>query len=229
VVTLSSHNPNTVGYTDNNVSQHRDPSHISFDNGTNMGFVAACGPAAMGYWDGSDLPFYYSLASQFPIGDRYFCSVMGPTYPNRRFLIAATALGDVTTDAGFRVPVVVVSPWSKRNHVSHAVYDHTSILKLIETKWNLPALTYRDANARDMLDFLALDAARPPFAEPPTLAAPLNPFTGPLRATSLSAGFHPIATAVPGSGPAPDALVETIPTDTDALIARHTKRALASS
>ena len=53
----------------------------------------------MGYWTGEDLPFYYSMARQFPIGDRYFCSVMAQTYPNRRFLIAATALGDVATNA----------------------------------------------------------------------------------------------------------------------------------
>ena len=51
------------------------------------------------------------------------------------------------------------------------VHDHTSILKLIETKWNLPALTYRDANADNLLD--CLDFRRPPaFLEPPTLPAP---------------------------------------------------------
>jgi hypothetical protein len=48
---------------------------------------------------------------------------------------------------GFRVPFAIVSPWARHQHVSHAVYDHTSILKLVETKWNPPALTYRDANA----------------------------------------------------------------------------------
>lgn len=59
---------------------------------------------------------------------------------------------------GFRVPAIVISPWAKKNHVSHVVYDHTSILALIERKWNLPALTMRDANANDMLDFIDLDA-----------------------------------------------------------------------
>ena len=57
---------------------------------------------------------------------------------------------------GFRVPFAVVSPWARRHHVSHVVYDHTSILKLVETKWNLPALTYRDANANAPLDMLDL-------------------------------------------------------------------------
>jgi phospholipase C len=72
---------------------------------------------------------------------------------------------------GFRVPFAIASPWARRQYVSHAVYDHTSILKLVETKWNLPALTYRDANALAPLDML--DLRRPPFAEPPPLAQPL--------------------------------------------------------
>lgn len=59
---------------------------------------------------------------------------------------------------GFRVPAVVVSPYGKRNHVSHAMYDQTSIMATLQLKWNLPALTWRDANAHDMLDFIDLDA-----------------------------------------------------------------------
>jgi phospholipase C len=70
---------------------------------------------------------------------------------------------------GFRVPAVIVSPYARRNYVSHRLHDHTSVLKLIETKWNLPALTFRDANADDLLDSLDL-RARPAFAAPPELA-----------------------------------------------------------
>ena len=54
----------------------------------------------MGYWTKNDLPFTYSLASTFPIADRWFCSVLGQTDPNRRYLIAATSAGmtdDVST------------------------------------------------------------------------------------------------------------------------------------
>jgi phospholipase C len=69
------------------------------------------------------------------------------------------------------VPAVVVSPWARRDHVSHVVYDHTSILKLVETKWNLPAMSNRDANAANLLDTLDLGAARPPFLAPPRLDA----------------------------------------------------------
>jgi hypothetical protein len=45
------------------------------------------------------------------------------------------------------------------------------VLKFIETKWNLGALTYRDANASNLLDSLDLEGP-PAFAEPPTLPAP---------------------------------------------------------
>jgi phospholipase C len=72
---------------------------------------------------------------------------------------------------GFRVPCAIISPWSKRDYVSHNVFDHSSICKLVETKWNLPAMTYRDANANNMLDLL--DFANPGFVKPPTLATPL--------------------------------------------------------
>jgi phospholipase C len=75
---------------------------------------------------------------------------------------------------GFRVPCAVVSPYAKKNYVSHTVYDHTSILKTVETKWNLPALTRRDANAHSLLDMVDLHA-KPAFLKPPHLPAPPDP------------------------------------------------------
>src|ERR1700727_3247272 len=50
---------------------------------------------AMGYWTEHDLPFYYGLARTFPLADRWFSSCLGPTFPNRRFLIAGTAHGPI--------------------------------------------------------------------------------------------------------------------------------------
>ena len=47
----------------------------------------------MGYWTAADLPFYHGLARTFPLGDRYFASVMTSTWPNRLFLMAATSFG----------------------------------------------------------------------------------------------------------------------------------------
>jgi phospholipase C len=68
----------------------------------------------------------------------------------------------------------VVSPYSKKGFVSHTVYDHTSILKTVEEKWNLPALTRRDANANSMFDMVDLNSA-PAFLTPPELRAAYNP------------------------------------------------------
>ncbi len=309
--------------------------HLSYDNGTCRGFaMSASGPVSMGYFDATDLPFTCSVAKTFPINDRYFCSVMAETFPNRRFLISGTALGivkdtlpralppngvifqalsrygvswrdyhaslptlgvyvrlledsslnsnvvgieqffadardgtlpgfslvdpDFGTDSeenpqdvqygdvflaevvnalmdspswprtlfiwtydehggyfdhvpppsavapddvrpditvppdqpggydryGFRVPMGVVSPYSKPDYVSHVTSDHTSILKLVETKWNLPALTKRDANASNLLDMVDL-RARPAFLEPPTLEKAADPS---LRAQCLTSG-----------------------------------------
>ena len=55
--------------------------------------------------------------------------------------------------------------------MTSVVHDHTSILAMVERKWNLPPLTHRDAAAADLSDFL--DLTRPAFADPPPLAAPL--------------------------------------------------------
>ena len=350
------------------VTQNWNSSHIQIDGGKMDGF-AATSTSAMGYWDESDIPFYYSMAKTFCVGDRSFASAPCQTYPNRRFLYAATAQGTIATDTstnfslpgpangtlmdkmtehgvswrsyftdlpalvivpqnlenhplnfspipqfytdcllgtlpavsfvdpefniistvgsplfdflktavtaipnvpqdvidlvhsldvkvnaqgaseenpddisigeafvasvvsavmaspnwartllvwtydehggyydhvppvrvpepdsipptlaktnipgnyditGMRVPTVVVSPYSKPNAVTSVMHDHTSIIATIAAKWNLPALTYRDANANTLLDFLDLENP-PAFLTPPKLAAPSNPTLG---------------------------------------------------
>jgi phospholipase C len=320
-------------------SQAWQASHMSYDGGRNDGFVKASGDAAMWFWDQRDLPTTYSLARHFPLGERYFCSVLAQTFPNRRFLFAGTASGSIddkvysltataangtifdrfdahkisyasyyenqaswlimpnvrakpaqlaraltidhffadaaagrlpqfsivepdygTTseenpqdiqvgedfvakvvhailhspnwkhtalfltydehggyydhvpppraikpDAikpqtypgenapggydryGFRVPMIVVSPWARRNYVSRQVQDHTSILAFAERKWNLPALTFRDANAQPMTDYF--DFRRPTFAVPPAIAA--GPPLGPGMAKCTAQGYTP--------------------------------------
>ncbi len=324
-------------------SQEWQASHTQYADGALDGFVvSASGPVAMGYFDSSLLPFTYSLAETFPIADRWFCSMLGQTDPNRRFLIAGTAagmtddievpdsvasfssgipvnpliqdallatpangtifdrlssfgvswcdytadyptgttselfalddavvtelnyqaVGNFFTDAasgslpaftlldpdystqsqenpqdvsvgeaflydvvqalftspqwlttllvvtydehggyydhvpppvalvpdaippvvatgestydgfaryGFRVPTLVVSPFAIPGGLTHTVYDQTSILAMVESKWNLPAMTYRDANANDLtgfLDMTALQNDTPTFREP---------------------------------------------------------------
>lgn len=275
--------------------------HKAWNNGKNDQFAMQSDARAMGYFDQTDLPFYYAIANRFVIADRYFHSALSPTFPNRYFLLAGTAFGHIrnivpdtnteykqktifdildqygvnwkyyTNDEGylklfgplyekdkhkmaeiadyeydlthrslpqvvfldaafdgedehpdaniqvgqawvaarvrglldspywynsvlfltydegggffdhvpppaacvpdnvppmlqensypakydrygFRVPFIAVSPFAKKHHVSHVTYDHTSILKFIETKFNLPALTKRDANADSMMD-----------------------------------------------------------------------------
>jgi phospholipase C len=54
--------------------------------------------------------------------------------------------------SGFRVPVMLISPWSKPHFVWHMQTDYTSILKLIETRFSLNPLTRRDLNAGDLTD-----------------------------------------------------------------------------
>jgi phospholipase C len=73
---------------------------------------------------------------------------------------------------GPRVPAVVVSPYSKPNGATNVVHDHTSVLATIEAKWNLPALTYRDANAATVVDFLDMEDAA--LLTPPTIDGPSN-------------------------------------------------------
>jgi len=82
-------------------SQSWHASHLQWRHGTCKGFVAstqavepdADAAVAMGYWAEDDIPFYYGLARTFPLADHWFSSCLGPTFPNRRFLIAGTAHG----------------------------------------------------------------------------------------------------------------------------------------
>ena len=304
-------------------------THLEIDHGHMDGFLAQnrvlgdpSGRRAMGYYDASDLPFYYRLASTFGIGDRYFASVPGPTFPNRFYELAGTSFGHTENDPprtggftqptifgrlqqagiswavydaqaatanafadvqvhadhlkpisqyfadaaagtlpevafleptyvatvdketdehppsnfqlgqrftaqivralmaspdwsssaflltwdehggyydhvvppsapkpddippmlkqsdlrvpfdryGVRVPLLVVSPFSRPHFVSHRVSDHTSILALIEHRFGLAPLTRRDARANPLLEYF--DFARPRFNAPPSLPDP---------------------------------------------------------
>ena len=88
---------------------------------------------------------------------------------------------------GFRVPTIVISPWAKPHYISRVVHDHTSITAFIERKWNLPAMTLRDANAHPMTNYF--NFRKPHFLEPPKLAA--APKLGPGLAKCHAAGLSP--------------------------------------
>jgi phospholipase C len=326
-------------------TQSWNASHQAYADGANSGFVKASGPVAMRFFDQQRMPFSSSLAAHFPIGQRYFSSVLAQTYPNRRFLFTGTASGTTATSAatfsipaangtifdrlntyginwanyfqnvpsalivpgygtaatgkllpmsqfyedaaggklpqytfldpqytttseenpqdiqvgerfvasivralmkaptwsstalfinydegggyydhvpppkavkpddvapipvagnvpgqydryGFRVPLFVVSPYARANYVSNIVQDHTSVLAFTERKWNLPAMTFRDANAHPMTDYF--DFSKPTFATPPPLAK--APGLGPGLQACKAEGLNP--PLPPGTVPA---------------------------
>jgi phospholipase C len=79
------------------------PQHQSWDNGAMDGFVTSRLPInpndavlAMGYYTRADIPYYYALSDAFTICDNYFCSVIGPTDPNRLYSMAASLDPDGT-------------------------------------------------------------------------------------------------------------------------------------
>ncbi len=90
---------------------------------------------------------------------------------------------------GVRVPLMVASPFAKKGYVSHLVTDHTSITRFIENRFDLPAMTVRDANAWPMLDLFDFD--NPPFTTPPTDAP---------SAVPAQAGIDWCANNPPGTG-----------------------------
>jgi phospholipase C len=99
-------------------------------------------------------------------------TILKPLFPGYVRHCEELVAGPLTYDTyGFRVPAVIVSPYARPDHVISEVFDHTSVLKLVEEKWNLPALTRRDAAATSPIG--ALDLAAPPaFIDPPKLPRP---------------------------------------------------------
>lgn len=91
--------------------------HAEYDGGPMDGFYTTNGSTAIGYYDRRDLPFYYSLFEQFTLCANYFCSVLGPTYPNRYYQAAGTS-GGITTNGVYGT----------------GIFDHPMILDLLEDK-----------------------------------------------------------------------------------------------
>ena len=125
-------------------SQSWHATHHQWNEGKHTGFVtstqvvvpaagdvdaAACEGAGaavgMGYWTEDDLPFYYGLARTFPLADHWFSSCLGPTFPNRRFLIAGTAHGlidDAPSDLLDSPPAGTIFDLLSRHGISWANY-----------------------------------------------------------------------------------------------------------
>lgn len=78
---------------------------------------------------------------------------------------------------GFRVPNLIVSPFARRHYVGHLAMDHTAVMHFVEERFNLPALTKRDAAQPSLLDFF--DFTNKPWATPPPQAdVPVPPAVG---------------------------------------------------
>ena len=102
---------------------------------------------------------------------------------------ATAAAGDTDGRLGFRVPCIVISPYARRNFIAHNQYDHTSILKMIEWRFGLPALTNRDETANNLAEVLNFAA---PDVTAPAFNVPAGPFGAPCP---IVAGAPAIATA----------------------------------
>jgi phospholipase C len=85
------------GECTNDINHSWGPQHTYWHGGRLDGFVTghlqvdgpANGPLTMGYYTRKDLEFYYALADAFTLCDHYYCSVIGPTDPNRLYAMSA--------------------------------------------------------------------------------------------------------------------------------------------
>jgi phospholipase C len=90
-------------------------THKEWNGGAMDGFYTADGIWAMGYYTAADLPFYYSLHGTSTLCVNYFCSLLGPTWPNRFYTAAGTS-GGITTNG----------VWG------YGVFDYPMILDLLD-------------------------------------------------------------------------------------------------
>ena len=111
---------------------------------------------------------------------------------------AATAQG-FSAQLGFRLPNIVVSPFTRRHFVSHTPMDHTAVIKFVENRFIGASahLTARDAIQPNLLEFF--DFSKVPWATPPTPPAPVG------TSACTPTNFAPL----PASSPAPAARVQS--------------------
>jgi phospholipase C len=93
--------------------------------------------------------------------------------PTRPIPEADRIAGNIDGRLGFRVPCLVISPFARRGFVSSTVFDHTSILKLIEWRWTLSPLTIRDETANNIAEVLDFSA---PNLKVPKIKVPKKTF-----------------------------------------------------
>ena len=84
----------------------------------------------------------------------------------------APAIHGFAAQIGFRVPNIVISPFTRKHYVSHIPMDHTAIIKFVENRFIGPSahLTNRDAAQPDLMDFFDFNAV--PWSTPPSPPTP---------------------------------------------------------
>jgi len=75
-------------------------------------WIPTKGALTMGYFTRADIPFYYALADAFTVCDAYYCSIFGPTNPNRLFLFSGTS----GLTAGDASEIVIKNPPEEKNN-----------------------------------------------------------------------------------------------------------------
>ncbi len=133
--------------------------HASWNGGAMDSFVSThvsnnfegpeFGPLTMGYYEQQDIPFYYDLAQNFTICDNYFCSVLGPTHPNRLMHMSGT-LDPAGTNGG---PILVTNS-DKGLEYTCSWPTMPEVLTDAGVSWkcyNPPGNSYKPPNSDSML------------------------------------------------------------------------------
>ncbi len=138
-------------------------SHRAFNGGRNDGFVIV-NPGAnqaevMSYHQRATAPFLYSLCDQYTVCDRWFSSVMGPTWPNRYYLHAATAAGHKSNlPMGLDPPPTV---WQRlADRCVPASYYYAGSIPWYSVTFPANSFSGNDAVAPQTIDHFFTDAAR---------------------------------------------------------------------
>ena len=133
------------------------PQHAAWNDGAMDNWIPAHraadgvnGPLTMGYLTREDLPFYYALADAFTICDGYHCSILGPTHPNRYYLMSATIDPDGThggpaiDNTGRAYRWETYPEQLQRAGVSWRIYHdvddyHCNVCRYFTQYWGLPS------------------------------------------------------------------------------------------
>ena len=146
-----------------------DAGRLQFNGGKNDGFMtqyqvaqgAGIGPHVMGYFGREDVPVTWALADAYTTCDRWFCSVMGPTFPNRYYLHSAQAGGHQDNAINTDIWPTIYNSLDAAGISWKYYYTDLPFLALLpgvdQTKWASIAEFYADAQAGDLPRVTVID------------------------------------------------------------------------